>query len=93
MALVRAKYRNTSFAVCRVVVASSVLWIALVENAWAYLDPGTGWMIIQGFVAAIAAVGVAGRMYWSKLKEWFSPRSKAPPEEPPPGSPGAINDK
>jgi hypothetical protein len=72
----------------RLVFASTILALTPVENAWAYLDPGTGWMILQGFVAALAAAGVAVGSYWSKVRGWFSRRPKpgeqdpAPPQKP-----------
>jgi hypothetical protein len=33
----------------------------------AYLDPGTGSMVLQVVVGGIAAVGVAGRYYWRRI--------------------------
>ena len=47
-------------------------------DAQAYLDPGTGSLIIQGVIAGIAAVMVTGRLYWDKLKGLF--RRPAKPE-------------
>ncbi len=34
----------------------------------AYLDPGSGSLIIQGIIGAIAAVGVTLKLYWHKIK-------------------------
>jgi hypothetical protein len=42
--------------------------------AYAYLDPGTGSMLIQGIIGAVAAVGVALKLYWHKLKILISGR-------------------
>ena len=71
---------------CRTLAAASVLSIALIENAWAYLDPATGWMILQGFIAAIAAAFVAIGSYWTRLKTWFSrgkgEATKGEPDDP-----------
>jgi hypothetical protein len=55
----------------RHVLSRSVASVALMTSApaaFAYLDPGTGSMIIQGLIAAIAMAGVTARMYWSKLQ-------------------------
>jgi len=49
-----------------------ILSMSVSGSASAYLDPGTGWMIVQGLIAAVAAVGVGVRTYWSKLKGWFA---------------------
>ena len=48
-------------------------WWAL--PAHAYLDPGTGSMLIQAVIGAIAAVGVTLRLYWYKIKLMFSSRT------------------
>lgn len=45
-------------------------------SAFAYLDPGTGSLIIQGTLAAIAAIGVTLKFYWYKIAAFFG---KAPP--------------
>lgn len=34
----------------------------------AYLDPGTGSIIIQAVVAGLVGALALGRMYWSKIK-------------------------
>ena len=35
--------------------------------AQAYLDPGTGSLLIQGILAAVTSIGVALKLYWSKI--------------------------
>ena len=39
--------------------------------AYAYLDPGTGSMILQGLLAGIAGALVMGRLYWMRIKQFF----------------------
>ena len=34
----------------------------------AYLDPGTGSIVIQAIVAGVVGVLAVGRLYWSRLK-------------------------
>jgi hypothetical protein len=36
--------------------------------AHAYLDPGSGSLIIQSVIGAIAAIGVTMKLYWHKIK-------------------------
>jgi len=36
--------------------------------AYAYLDPGSGSLIIQSVIGAIAALGVTLKLYWHKIK-------------------------
>jgi hypothetical protein len=40
-------------------------------NIFAYLDAGTGSIIIQTIVGGVAAIGVVMRVYWSKVKRFF----------------------
>ena len=37
-----------------------------------YLDPGSGSFLIQLLLAAALGVGVAVRIYWTKIKSLFS---------------------
>jgi hypothetical protein len=34
---------------------------------FAYLDPGTGSMVLQIIVGGVAAIGVAGRYWWMRM--------------------------
>lgn len=49
-----------------------ILIIAHTGPALAYLDPGTGSILLQGLLALIAGTTVTVRLYWSKLKRFFS---------------------
>jgi len=40
-------------------------------SAYAYLDPGTGSIILQGLLAAVAGIIVAGKLYWARIKSFF----------------------
>lgn len=40
--------------------------------AYAYLDPGTGSLLVQGLIAAIAGGLVFVRGKWLFLKDWFN---------------------
>ncbi len=52
-----------------VVVALSLGMLA--QPAWAYLDPGTGSMIISAIVGLFATVGLALKTYWYKIKAFL----------------------
>lgn len=39
--------------------------------AHAYLDPGTGSALIQGAIAAVAAIGITARLYWHRIAEFM----------------------
>ena len=47
-----------------------------IGNAHAYLDPGTGSILLQGLLAAIAGSLVAVKLYWAKIKSFFSSKSE-----------------
>lgn len=44
-------------------------------TALAYIDPGTGSVLIQGIIAAVAAVGVTLKLYWHRLIGFFRRRT------------------
>ena len=52
-------------------------------NAYAYLDPGLGSMLLQGLIAGVAAASVALGGYWSRIKTFFTGRrvDRPQPEE------------
>ncbi len=52
-------------------VAATLFLIMLAQPAWAYLDPGTGSMIISAIVGLFATVGLAVKTYWYKIKAFF----------------------
>ncbi len=47
----------------------------------AYLDPGSGSILIQLLIAALLGIGIAARSYWSTIKGWFGIKSKAEDED------------
>ena len=50
----------------------AVASLMLTETAWAYLDPGTGSILLQGIIGGIAAGFVFLKMYWVKLVAFLS---------------------
>jgi hypothetical protein len=42
--------------------------LAGTESAFAYLDPGTGSMLLQVILGGIAAIGVALKLFWHKIR-------------------------
>ena len=51
----------------------------------AYLDPGTGSMLVQLLVGGVAAVAVTAKFYWRRLLNMFRLRKDKPelrPAEP-----------
>lgn len=51
------------------IAAGSVLLLsASYTGAQAYLDPGTGSILLQGLIAGVIGTAAFARMYWTKLK-------------------------
>jgi len=56
-----------------VILIFSILISAIFTNsAFAYLDPGTGSMLLQGLIAGILIVCTSVGIFWSRLKDLFS---------------------
>jgi hypothetical protein len=54
--------------------SQSVVLISLIlisEPVFAYLDPGTGGMLIQIILGGVAGLAVAGKLFWHQLKSFF----------------------
>jgi len=51
---------------------SLLLLIASTRAAHAYVDPGTGSYVIQLLIAALAGIALAVRIYWGRIKRFFS---------------------
>jgi hypothetical protein len=49
------------------------------STVFAYLDPGTGSMLVQLLVGGVAAVAVTAKFYWRRVLRLFRVR-KAEPE-------------
>jgi hypothetical protein len=45
--------------------------LAFSQQAAAYLDPGTGSMILQGIIAGIAVAGFTIKNYWYRIRAFF----------------------
>jgi hypothetical protein len=44
------------------------------EPAWAYLDPGTGSMMLQLLLGGIAGAMVVGKLYWHRFRQFVTSR-------------------
>ncbi len=48
-----------------------IIYLSLINNAYAYLDPGTGSTILAAIAAALAAGTATTRHYWGKVKNLY----------------------
>lgn len=54
------------------VVTGLLLLAAFSSPAHAYIDPGTGSMLIQGLIGGVIGALFIIRMYWHKLKNFMA---------------------
>ena len=57
-----------------------VAWLSIANPAWAYLDPGTGSMLVSAVIGVAAAIGLAVRMFWYRLVGIFRRRKPSAPD-------------
>jgi hypothetical protein len=43
-----------------------------ISNAYAYLDPGTGSIILLSIIGPLVGAGLAIKIYWQKIKMRFT---------------------
>jgi hypothetical protein len=56
----------------RLALLALISFAAGTAPAYAYLDPGTGSMLLQAILGGIAGVVIAGKLYWGKIRDWIS---------------------
>lgn len=54
------------------VLAGGGILVAGTGNAFAYLDPGSGSAIVQVILGGLAGVAVAFKLFWQRIKLFFS---------------------
>jgi len=47
------------------------------SEAYAYIDPGSGSLIIQMLIGALVGVGITIKIYWNRLKFKFDEKFKS----------------
>ena len=48
------------------------IWLMLEIPVEAYLDPGSGSMLLQILLGGFAAVGVIAKLYWNRVTSLFT---------------------
>ena len=56
----------------KILIITCVFTFLLNNKAFAYLDPGTGSIILQSILGAIAAGASYCAIYWKKIKNFFN---------------------
>ncbi len=55
----------------KLLVSVYLLLTATTGEVYAYLDPGTGSILLQGLIAAVATGLATGKLWWHKVKSVF----------------------
>lgn len=60
--------------------------VGITSPAYAYLDPGTGSMLVQMLLGGVAGALVVGKLYWHQVKAFFGrgPQKNSGQEPSPP---------
>lgn len=53
-----------------IVALGAIAFVAGATPAYAYLDPGTGSMLLQLILGGVAGALVVGKLYWQRLKDF-----------------------
>ncbi len=62
-------------------IITVILLLLMFTDAVAYLDPGTGSMLLQVILGGVAAVAVAIKLYWHKVRAALGMAKKEQPED------------
>ena len=65
--------------VARLAVVVVALLIMGTFPAYAYLDPGTGSVLLQLLLGGVAGIAMAAKLYWARIKGLFGRRTKPGP--------------
>ncbi len=65
----------------RLLVFLSVLFLFRGVAHAAYIDPGTGSMVLQAAIAGIAAAALAIRTYWHRIQLLYSKKDSSDSED------------
>ena len=60
------------------VVALALASLSIASPAWAYLDPGTGSMLVSAVIGVAAALGLALKMFWYRVVGLFRGKKGGP---------------
>jgi hypothetical protein len=67
-----AKFRGAERALSRHLAiggSAGLILLASQDAAFAYLDPGTGSILLQALIAGVIGTAAFARMYWTRFKE------------------------
>ena len=60
----------------KIALISTVVYFFIMTGSYAYIDPGTGSIILQAILAFIASVFAVASFYWNKIKLFIKSKFK-----------------
>ncbi len=54
-----------------IATGSALLLLGLVQPAYAYLDPGSGSLLLQIILGGLAGVAIAGKLFWTRILDFL----------------------
>ncbi len=76
----RTLRRTTARWLAPTVLASALVCLTYPQEAHAYVDPGTGSMLLQAAIAIVVGGTFALKMYWHRLKARFTKKPADGPD-------------
>ena len=64
-----------------ILVIFALFCLVFPHKAYAYLDPGTGSLILQLIIAFLLGASFAIKVYWRKIKTFFTNRFSKKPRD------------
>ena len=64
------------YQVFLLMIIPSIFYQFSVPDAYAYIDPGTGSVIIQMIIGGLVGTGIAVKVFWYRIKSALSPSFK-----------------
>jgi len=68
-------------SVANVILLGSAAFLFFTGPAWAYLDPGTGSMMLQLLLGGIVGAMVVGKVYWHRFRGFVTSLFSGKPSE------------
>ena len=65
--------RLKKYQILILMIIPSMFYQFSVPNAFAYIDPGTGSVIIQMIIGGLVGTGIAVKVFWYRIKSALSP--------------------
>ena len=58
-------------SIASIILMSTTIVLLSSKNAFAYIDPGTGTLIVQALIGAVVGSAVAIKIFWKRIKHFF----------------------